>query len=315
MGLSPSDTPLMLTAGLKTEFMTGRSEYTAHIQPLITTTVKSTKASETYGWLGESGEMKEWISERTPKALREHGFTIVNKDYEHTIEVDRNCIEDDQYGEVAIRVKNMGSVAERWKDKRLTAVIEAGTTELCYDGQYFFDTDHSEGLSGSQSNAPAAALAYRVSTAAEAVTVLNAVTHIMAQFKDDAGLQVGRKPTHVMCPTNIEYILREAFDPSFRGTGTTTASEMGKGRVQVISNEYLTNAATVGYSVLYWLDLSETIKPFIFQNRKDPEFVAKDKPTDEGAFWSKKLYYGVDLRGNFGYGDWRKAVRTEGAAS
>lgn len=315
MGVSPSDIPLMLTAGLKTEFMTGRTQYTAHIQPLVSSTIKSTKAQETYGWLGESGEMKEWISERTPKALREHGFTIVNKDYEHTIEVDRNAIEDDQYGELALRVQNMGAVAERWKDKRLTEVIVAGTTELCYDGQFFFDTDHSEGSSGSQSNAPAAALAYRVSTAAEFITVLNTVSSLMAQYKDDQGLQVGRKPTHVMVPTSLEWIAREAFDPMFRGTGTTTASDMGKGRVQVIVNEYLTNAATISYSPIYWLDLSESLKPFIFQNRKEPEFVAKDKPTDEGAFWAKKLYYGVDLRGNFGYGDWRKAVRTEGAVS
>lgn len=315
MGLSPSDIPLMLTAGLKTEFMTGRSTYVAHIQPVITTTIKSTKASETYGWLGESGEMKEWISERTPKALREHGFTIVNKDYEHTIEVDRNAIEDDQYGEVAIRVQNMGAVAERWKDKRLSAVVEAGTTELCYDGSYFFDDSHNEGNSGDQSNAPAASVTYKISTVAEAIAVLNLVTSLMAQYKDDQGNQIGRKPTHVMAPTNISWLLKAAFDPTYTGGGETSATIAGKGRVEVITNEYLTNAATPAYSVLYWLDLSEPLKPFIFQNRKEPEFVAKDKPTDDGVFWSKKLYYGVDLRGNFGYGDWRKAVRTEGAVS
>lgn len=315
MGLSPTDIPLLLTSGLRTEFMSGQTEYKAHIQPLITTEIKSTKASESYGWLGESGEMKEWISERTPKALKEHGFTLVNKDYEHTIEVDRNAIDDDQYDQVALRVRNMGSKAERWKDRRLTEVIELGTSELCYDGQNFFDTDHSEGNSGSQSNAPAAALTYRVSTAAEFVAVLNLVSTAMSQFKDDQGNLVGIKLTHVMVPPALEWLARAAFDPTFSAQAETNAEKLGKGRVQIIVNEYLTTAATVSYTPVYWLDLSSSLKPFIFQNRKEAEFVAMDKPTDQGVFWSKKLYYGVDLRGNFGYGDWRKAYRTEGAAS
>ena len=34
----------------------------------------------------------------------------------------------------------------------LTTLMIAGESSLCYDGQYFFDTDHSDGASGTLSN-------------------------------------------------------------------------------------------------------------------------------------------------------------------
>ena len=34
----------------------------------------------------------------------------------------------------------------------INAALLAGESTVCFDGQYFFDTDHSEGDSGSQSN-------------------------------------------------------------------------------------------------------------------------------------------------------------------
>lgn len=315
MGLNRGDIPKLLTSGLRTEFMgdKGFGSTQSDVYKTIALEVPSTKASETYAWLGQLPKMQEWLSERQIKGLSEHGFSIINKDFETTIRVDRNALEDEQYGQLKLLSQMMGQEARRYYDEYLVSVIEGNG--LAYDGQNFFDTDHSEGSSGPQSNAPAAGVAYKVSTAAEFVTVLNTVSTAMSQLNGDNGKRFGAKVTHVLVPTALEWLAREAFDPSYRGTGTTTASEMGKGRVQIIVSEYLATDATVAYSPVYWLDLSKPIKPFIFQNRKNPEFVALDKTDSYENFMSKGILYGVDNRFNMGFGLWQLAYKTVGAAS
>lgn len=312
MGVNRGDIPKLITSGLRTEFMgdKGFGLTQSDVYKTIALEVPSTKASETYAWLGQLPKMREWLSERTIMGLSEHGFSIVNKDFESTIRVDRNALEDEQYGQFKVLAGLLGQEARRFYDEYLMTVIEANG--LCYDGQNFFDTDHSEGISGSQSNAPAAASAYDF-TAANGVAVLNKVASAMAQMKGDNGKHFGAKVTHVLVPTSLEWVARELFDPTYRGTGTTTAADMGKGRVQILVSEYLTNESTIEHSPVYWLDLSKPVKPFIFQNRKNPEFVALDKSDSYENFMSKGILYGVDNRFNMGFGLWQLAYKTVGA--
>ncbi|MBB4302346.1 phage major head subunit gpT-like protein [Rhodobium orientis] len=58
----------------------------------------------------------------------------------------------------------------------------------------------------------------------------------------------------------------------------------------------------------YLLDTSRPLKPFIFQKRRAPEFVAKTDPkTSDRVFEQKEFIYGVDYRGNVGLGFWQMA--------
>lgn len=277
----------------------------------VSITVPSTKNKESYAWLGQLPKMREWLSERVLNGLLEHDFEIINKDFESTLEVDRNAIDDDQYGQVKVQAQMLGQEARRYYDEYFVSILEGNG--LCYDGQNFFDTDHSEGDSGTQSNAPAAAAGYDVASAANAITVLNLVSNAMSQFKGDKGKHLGAKVTHVLVPTSLEWRFREAFDPQFSGPGETSSTKTHKGRVQVIVSEFLTNDATTEHSPVYWLDLSKPIKPFVFQNRKNPEFVALDKPDSYENFMRKKILYGIDARFNMGFGLWQLAYKTVGA--
>jgi len=91
---------------MRTEFMT--SFEAAEKQYLnIATEIKSTKSEETYPWLGAVPKMREWKDERTPQGLLEHNFTVPNRDFEASIAVDRNAIEDEQYGQIEIRTKEL----------------------------------------------------------------------------------------------------------------------------------------------------------------------------------------------------------------
>lgn len=55
------------------------------------------------------------------------------------------------------------------------------------------------------------------------------------------------------------------------------------------------------------LDTRRALKPLIFQERKKPQFVAKDDPADDRVFMRDDFVYGVDSRGNVGFGFWQMA--------
>lgn len=108
----------------------------------ICTIVNSNDASETYDWLGDAPEMREWIGDRVIKDLKAHGYQIANKEFESTIGVKAADIKDDRLGTYAPRFRRLGEAAARKPDQMVVDLIKGGTTNTCYDGQYFFDTDH-----------------------------------------------------------------------------------------------------------------------------------------------------------------------------
>lgn len=57
----------------------------------------------------------------------------------------------------------------------------------------------------------------------------------------------------------------------------------------------------------YLLDTRRPLKPLIFQDRKQPEFVSKTALTDENVFNAGEFVYGVDCRRAAGFGFWQLA--------
>ncbi|SNR22905.1 head protein [Paracoccus sediminis] len=108
----------------------------------IATTVPSSTATNTYSWLGDFPTLQEWVGERVLRDMKAHGYQVSNRLYEATLGVARTAIEDDQYGHYGTVAASMGQEAAQHPDKIIAALMAAGTTATCYDGQYFFDTDH-----------------------------------------------------------------------------------------------------------------------------------------------------------------------------
>lgn len=57
----------------------------------------------------------------------------------------------------------------------------------------------------------------------------------------------------------------------------------------------------------FLLDTSRALKPIIFQERKKPEYIAKDNPDDERVFDRNEFLFGVYARCNVGFGFWQMA--------
>lgn len=144
-----------LTRGFKASFQRGF----AGVTPLwgkVATLVPSSTASEDYGWLGKIPGMREWIGDRQINNLKQHDYNIKNKSFENTVGVDRDHIDDDQFGIYAPMMETLGQTAAEHPDILVFGLLAAGFATRCYDGQYFFDADHpvigADGETASVSN-------------------------------------------------------------------------------------------------------------------------------------------------------------------
>jgi len=108
----------------------------------FTMTVPSTTKSNEYGWLGSTSRFREWIGDRVIQALRAHGYSIKNKKFENTVGVDADDIEDDNLGIYTPRFQQLGKDAADHPGQLIYDLLKNSFTTICYDGQYFFDTDH-----------------------------------------------------------------------------------------------------------------------------------------------------------------------------
>lgn len=279
--------------------------------PSTSMLMTSDQESETYKWLGMAPAMREWVGGRNAKGFRDNGITIVNKEFEATLEVLVSELRRDKTGQVMVRVRELAERTNAHWAKLLSALIIAGESGVCYDGQYFFDTDHSEGDSGSQSND----LTYDVTsttapTAAEMESaILKSVESILG-FKDDQGEPMNEEAMSflVMVPTPFmaatAAALKNPVITDANGSRTNTITSLGGFRFELAVNPRLT-----------WTTKFATFradgqtKPFI---RQEEEGVSIDAIAEgsELEFTHKKHHYGVKASRNVGYGYWQQAALT-----
>ncbi|HBC3428468.1 Mu-like prophage major head subunit gpT family protein [Vibrio parahaemolyticus] len=219
----------ILYTAVKANFQQGRGMYTP-MWSKVATLVPSTTGTENYSWLGEFSRLREWIGERQINRMKLHGYSLTNKKFEATEGIPREYVEDDTYGVMMPKFQDMGYAAESHPDEMTFALLAAGFTTKCYDGQFFFDTDHPVGEEG------------------QAASVSN--------MQDGAG-----KPW-------------------------------------------------------FLLDTSRPLKPLIYQKRKDYNLTNKtDASNSDHVYMLDEFLYGVDARGNWGFGFWQQAFASKDVLS
>lgn len=129
-----------LYRGFNTAFREGFGS--AQPDTMVAMESRSTTREEEYAWLGQFPGLREWVGERVLRDIKQHGYRIRNKKYEATVEVERDDIEDDHYGVYGPLFNEMGRAAAVHPTQLIYGALKAGFDTLCYDGQYFFDTDH-----------------------------------------------------------------------------------------------------------------------------------------------------------------------------
>ena len=299
MPIVKSDIPRLLEAGLRAVFFDA-FEAAPGDWERIATVVPSENDTEKYAWLGSVPKMREFKDERIPAGLLEHDYSIKNKTWEASVSVDRAALEDDLYGQIKLRVQSLAEEARRHQDEMVFSLLKDGFATLCYDSQYFFDTDHSEGDSGTQSNKGTTALS---------ATSLQAAFTAMMKFNDDKGKPMGVIPDTLVVPADLKWTAMELLESVYASDTASGKTEMRKnvlsGALDLVVSPYLTDT-----NDWFLLCTKRIVKPVIFQSRVPVEFSALEANSETG-FMRDEYIYGVRARYNVGYGLWQLAYGSQ----
>jgi len=274
----------------------------------------SDQESETYKFLGQSPAMREWIGGRQAKGFTGQGITILNKHYEATIEVRKKDARRDKTPQIQARIAEFADRAQTHWAGLVSTLLIAGESTVCYDGQYFFDTDHSEDDSGSQSNditvdISALPAAVHGSTTAPSVeefqqAILAGIAQILS-FKDNRGEPMNENTRRFVVKVPVSLYLVAVASVS---TLTTAA-------LQQNLNPNVIAGLTVDVQMnarLTWTDkfavfrTDSPIKAFIRQTEQDVELKAKAEGS-EFEFDNDAWQFGIDAWRGVGYGYWQRA--------
>lgn len=299
-------TPAALAAtrtGFNTAFKAVYDSMRTRTQYLRLATERSSKGEkETYAFLDRLPGMRRWVGERVWHGLKTHTYDITNADWEDGFEVERNHVEDDQLGLYSDAVRMLATAASFWEDDLATAALTSGTTKVCYDGQYFFDTDHPvdryDPASATQSN-------YSASGMALTAPNYETVRATMMGYKGADGQPLGIVPDLLVVPPQLEATGKRIVVADRDASGATNTNA---GSATLLTLPKLATDATAWYL----LDTRWPVKPIIVQVRRRPnQIVALDQARDQNVVEHKKLRYGCDARGDFGYALWQMAYKAK----
>lgn len=275
---------------------------------------RSDQEIETYNWLGQSPKMREWRGNRLARGLRDQGISLKNLPYEATLEIREKDLRRDKFGQIKRRIGQLSTNTNSHWAQLLSALINAGTSGLAYDGKPFFANNHSEGDSGTLSNLLTASdyTALNVTTptlptAQELALILVAMMTHFATFKDDTGEPINENASRflVMVPPMMLGMARIAVSANTL-TGST-GSEDNPVKAQVSSIVPVANTRLTSNSAITMYRTDAEDKPFILQEEK-PVGVSAKGYGSEYAHDTGNHQYGVDADRAAGYGIWQYAM-------
>ncbi len=130
-----------LRVGFSGQFQAGLSQATS-LHTRVATRLQTSQKEQKYGWLGKIPNVREWIGERIVQNLMQHDYAIKEKALELTLGVDKDDIETDNLGIYGPLFQAMGQSTGATADQLTFGLLGNGFATECYDGQFFFDTDH-----------------------------------------------------------------------------------------------------------------------------------------------------------------------------
>lgn len=280
--------------------------------PFLSNYFTSDQESETYKWLGMAPAMREWVGGRQAKGFRENGITIANKQFEATLEVLRKEMVRDKTGQVMVRVRELAQRTNAHWAKLLSALIVGGEAGVCYDGQFFFDTDHEEGDSGQQSNDLTTAISTPTTPTAGQMeaAILKTVTAMLG-FKDDQGEPMNENAREflIMAPVSLMSTVGAAIGSQIIVDASTSRTNVIQtiGAMGGFTFRMATNARLPWTTKIAVFRTDAETKSLIRQE-EEPVTMSAIAEGSELEFKEDKHHYGVKASRNVGYGYWQRAA-------
>jgi len=270
--------------------------------PSVCYDASSVRTSEKYGWIGNMPGMREWLGERQFSELRAANFVLENKHWESSLLIKKTDLADDNLGQYGPVLEQLGIEAAHHPDELWFSVLEQGESTACFDGQFFFDTDHVWGNSGTQSNdITSTVVSTSAPTVAEIKTAIRKMIRTMLAFKNDQG-KLYNRPTvgrlndlTLLVPLALRDLVYDALESEL----ISNSSNVVVDRPNIVSSPYLTSDVK-----LYLFKTGEAVKPFVFQRREPLTRMMKGIDDLE----TKDVKFMTEARYNVGYFAWWTSI-------
>jgi len=264
--------------------------------------VPSGSSQNNYNWLSRFPKMRRWVGEKFIKQFEAFKYAIINEDWEATVAVDRNDIEDDTLGIYAPMAQEAGYSAKQLPDEIDAELKNGAFAALCYDGQYFYDTDHPV-AGASVSNKSTVALS--AATQAAAAASYGAARLAIMSFKDEEGRPLNLIGDTLEVPPALETVGKMLLEMDKLADDTPNPY---KGTAKLVVNPRLTSTTAWFLHVT-----TRPVKPFIYQERKAPVFVQQTDSQADDVFMRKEFKFGAEARAAGGYAFWQLSYGSTGA--
>ena len=272
-----------------------------------TMTVPSSGAGVDYAWLSRFPKMRQWVGDKHIKQLKLGNYYVKNLDWETTIAVDRNDIEDDQLGIYNAQAQMAGQSAGELYGDIITDLKNNAFTGLGMDGVAYYSDSHvltnADGVSATYDNKLTAALS---AASLAAVTASYGAARIAVMgFKDEEGQPLGLIPDLLEVPPALEAValiianadkLADDSPNPYRGTCRVKVNPR-----LISSTAWMLHVSNRG-----------AIKPFVLQTRKAPTFVSQTSMENDDVFNRREYKFGAEARAAGAYGFWQLSVGSTG---
>lgn len=298
------DSLASIFTGLKTIFHNTLKALPGNWQ-LTAMEVPSDAEGEDYAWIGRFPKMRKWIGDKVVKNLKAGKYYKANEDWETTIAVKRNHIDDDRLGIYNTQSQQAGEAASELHDIIVDDLKNKAFTETCIDGQYYYDTDHPV-AGASVSNKGVMVLS--CATKAAAVASYGAARAAIMNFKDEEGMSLRLVPDTLEVSPALEATARTLCEAK---TLDDNSPNPFVGTATVLVNPALTSAT--GWMLHVTKKMS--VKPFIVQMRKKPTFVSQTSEDNDDVFNRAEYKFGAEARATGLYGYWQLSYGSTGAGA
>lgn len=227
----------------------------------------------------------------------ERTLTIKPIDWMIKTWISYNAVQDDRTGTLENRVRGAATNFQKHINNLVFATLDAGdgaTYGACYDGQYFFDSDHKDKGAHYQTNQS------NVNALALSLDNFDTVRIAAQKYVDDQGEYTSYYPNLIVVPPDLERTAANICNnPEAMDTANREINPFS-GQIKYIVSPKLASTAWVLACE------NEATKPLIVAMREQPSL--QDSWFDPDATDGGRYYFKFFGRYNVFYGDWRLAT-------
>lgn len=258
--------------------------------------VPSSTSVEEYHFMGDVPGFEEWKQDRAMGVMERKKISITNKPWSSGVSVHRDEIMDDKLGLANDNIAGLAQKAQRHRfDLMVKTLLNGfdGTAYpdlgdgLSYDGKFFFADNHAFGDNKM--------------TVALTEAALDAAQQQLGEITTDDGKDpLDLSGTHLIVGKKLEAMALRLTQAGMliNAGGTAAGTNIYVGKFTVIVSPRLR-----GTYDDYWFlaDLSQAVKPVIFQDREPITVAAQVDWSSEDMFKRGQMNFGAQARYNIGY--------------